>query len=88
MLTLVLEYNEPWNEAVPADAIMERVSGYLGCIADGEAARYAPEAKSVRILIRYRHDPPPAEATRAFETLKQDALAHRGVEVVWESAAK
>jgi hypothetical protein len=52
---------------------MERVAGLLGCIRSGEAKRYATVADSFRVLIRYRDDPPPDEAEKAFQTFRETA---------------
>jgi hypothetical protein len=84
VLTLILEHAEPWDAAAPTNAIMKRVSSFFDCIDAGEAASFAPTAKSVRILIRYRDDPPPDEAERAFRKLREDALTTHKVVVAWE----
>jgi hypothetical protein len=66
---------------------MERVAGLLGCIRSGEAKRYATVADSFRVLIRYRDDPPPDEAEKAFPTFRETAKTSE-VAFAWEPLRK
>jgi hypothetical protein len=46
---------------------MKRASGFVACIADGEAKRYAPGADTTRIVIVYRERFSPSQGETGFE---------------------
>jgi hypothetical protein len=54
----------------------------LNSIAQNEANTFAPGAKSFRIAIAYKDDPP-EEIQRAFEKVREAASANYGVEITW-----
>ena len=85
VITLLLDYNEPWGEG-SNETIMNRAAGLVACIAAGDAKQYAPGAEHMRILIVYRDDPPPHDAKRAFEKFKEEAHDRYGIGVAWQAA--
>jgi hypothetical protein len=82
LLTFTLEQFKQWDETEPANEIMGRVAACLDSIAQNEANAFAPGAKSFRIAIVYKVDPP-EEVERAFEKLRETASANYGVEITW-----